>query len=56
MIDLDEIPHCDIFHPTEDEFSNFEKCVEKYEKISKSGIIKVRSKIDICLDSSTEIF
>ena len=38
---LDQIPFCDIFHPTFDEFNNFENYIEKITKIAKSGIIKV---------------
>ncbi len=41
MSDLDEIPFCPIYYPTEEEFKNFEKLLEKYEKITKAGIIKV---------------
>ena len=45
MNDLEGIPDCDVFYPTEDEFKNFEKCIEKYEKTTKSGIIKVYYKL-----------
>lgn len=38
---LDDIPHCDVFFPNEEEFKNFEKYVSKCEKQAKSGIIKV---------------
>jgi hypothetical protein len=38
---LDDIPHCDVFFPNEEEFKNFEKYITKCEKQSKSGIIKV---------------
>jgi len=45
MTDLEDIPYCDTFYPSEEEFKNFEKCIEKYEKVAKSGIIKVNLKI-----------
>lgn len=38
---LEEIPYCDIFHPTAEEFSNFAAYVEKCVKHAKSGMIKV---------------
>jgi hypothetical protein len=38
---LEDIPHCDIYYPTTQEFSNFEEYVSKIEKIAKSGIVKV---------------
>lgn len=38
---LEDIPHCDVFYPTEEEFKNFEKYVSKCEKQARSGIIKV---------------
>jgi hypothetical protein len=52
MTELDNIPFCDVFYPSEEEFKNFEACLEKYEKISKSGIIKVMLNI-IFIDCST---
>jgi hypothetical protein len=36
------IPHCDIFHPTWQEFIKFQEYVEKIQKVAKSGIVKVR--------------
>jgi hypothetical protein len=44
MIDLNDIPYCDVFYPNEEEFKDFEKCIEKYEKLTKCGIIKVTFK------------
>jgi hypothetical protein len=38
---FDDIPLCDVFHPTAQEFSNFEAYVEKTSKQAKSGIFKV---------------
>lgn len=38
---LENIPHCDTFYPTTEEFKNFEKYVERCEKSAKSGVIKV---------------
>ncbi len=38
---LEDIPYCDVFYPTEDEFKNFEKYVSKCHKSSKSGVFKV---------------
>ena len=39
---LENIPYCDVFYPSDEEFKCFEKYVEKCEKQAKSGIIKVR--------------
>jgi hypothetical protein len=39
---FEEIPHCDIYHPTWEEFSNFQGYLEKVQKIATSGIIKVK--------------
>jgi hypothetical protein len=38
---LESIPFCDEFHPTLEEFKNFEKYVEKCQNETKSGIFKV---------------
>ena len=38
---LENIPYCDTFHPTLEEFQNFENYAERCEKIANSGIIKV---------------
>jgi hypothetical protein len=38
---LENIPYCDEFYPTRNEFKNFQKYVEKCEKVAESGIIKV---------------
>lgn len=37
----EDIPHCDVFYPTNDEFSDFQKYVTKIQKFAKSGIVKV---------------
>lgn len=42
---LEFIPYCNEFYPTLQEFKNFEKYIEKCEKQSTSGIIKVKYKI-----------
>ena len=39
---LKEIPFCDVYHPTIEEFSNFEKYIEVISKSTNSGIVKVR--------------
>lgn len=39
---FDEIPYCDTFRPSIEEFANFESYVEKISKIAKSGIAKVQ--------------
>ncbi len=38
---LENIQYCDTFHPTLEEFQNFENYAERCEKIANSGIIKV---------------
>jgi hypothetical protein len=38
---LENIPYCDVFYPSEEEFRNFEKFMSKCEKVTKSGIFKV---------------
>ncbi len=38
---LDNIPHCDVFYPNEEEFKNFVRYVTKCQKITKCGIFKV---------------
>lgn len=38
---LSDIPFCDVFYPTKEEFSNFENYIEKIAKEAKSGIVKV---------------
>ena len=40
---LSDIPFCDVFHPTKEEFSNFEAYIEKIAKETKSGIAKVKT-------------
>ena len=49
---LSEIPFCDIFYPTKEEFNNFENYIEKIAQQAKSGIVKV-IKIDLLLGNST---
>ncbi len=39
---LTDIPFCDVFYPTKDEFNNFENYIEKIAKLAKSGIVKVK--------------
>jgi hypothetical protein len=39
---LDLIPLCDVFYPTQLEFSNFQKYAEQCEKDCKTGIMKVK--------------
>jgi hypothetical protein len=39
---FEDIPHCDIFHPTWQEFNKFEEYIEKIQKVAKSGIVKVK--------------
>ncbi len=39
---FEDIPHCDIFYPSWQEFTKFEEYVEKIQKVAKSGIVKVR--------------
>lgn len=38
---LEEIPYCDIFYPSWEEFADFSSYVEKCTKSAKSGIFKV---------------
>lgn len=38
---LKEIPFCDVFYPTKEEFSNFEKYIEKISNSANSGLVKV---------------
>ena len=40
---LENVPYCDIFYPTYEEFQNFENYVESCEKNAKSAIIKVNN-------------
>ena len=40
---LENIPYCDTYYPTLEEFQNFENYAERCEKIANSGIIKVNS-------------
>jgi hypothetical protein len=42
---IEDIPLCDVFHPTSEEFENFYEYMEKITKLAKSGIFKVNSKI-----------
>jgi hypothetical protein len=44
---FEEIPHCDIFKPSWDEFVNFAEYVEKIQKIAKSGIVKVKINFNV---------
>lgn len=39
---LTDIPFCEVFNPTKEEFSNFEIYVEKIASQAKSGIVKVK--------------
>ncbi len=41
MMSFEEIPHCDVFHPTWQEFADFQGYVSKIQKVAKSGIVKV---------------
>lgn len=55
---LDNIPYCDVFYPSEDEFKIFDKYIEKCERTATSGIIKVFYLITyfkISLGNSTKI-
>jgi hypothetical protein len=36
-----DIPFCEVFYPTKDEFNDFEKYVETVSQKTKSGIVKV---------------
>lgn len=38
---LEDIPFCEIYKPSEEEFNNFQAYVEKLSKINKTGIVKV---------------
>jgi hypothetical protein len=38
---FEEIPYCDTYYPTIEEFSNFEAYIEKITKSGQSGIVKV---------------
>lgn len=40
-MNFEEIPYCDTFYPTWEQFSHFEEYVESLSKIAKSGIAKV---------------
>ena len=40
---IEDIPYCDVFHPTMEEFENFSEYMEKITKLAKSGIFKVIS-------------
>lgn len=39
---LKNIPECNIFYPTIDEFKDFQKFANNCEKLATSGIIKAR--------------
>jgi hypothetical protein len=39
---FEQIPHCDIFYPTWNEFMKFPEYIEKIQKEAKSGIVKVK--------------
>jgi len=39
---LSDIPFCDVFYPTKEEFTNFENYIEKIAAQAKSGIVKVK--------------
>jgi hypothetical protein len=39
---LSDIPFCDVFYPTKEEFNNFENYIEKIAAHAKSGIVKVK--------------
>ena len=41
MFHLKNIPECDVFHPSSEEFNNFQKYITKCERQTSSGIIKV---------------
>jgi hypothetical protein len=38
---FEDIPHCEIFHPSLSEFQNFSEYLEKSANLAKSGIFKV---------------
>ncbi len=38
---LEDIPFCEIYYPTMNEFQNFYNYVEKLSMINKTGIVKV---------------
>lgn len=38
---FEDIPYCDTFYPTWDQFNDFETYVEGLSKITKGGIAKV---------------
>lgn len=38
---LEDIPFCEVYHPTMEEFQDFYNYVEKLSKINKTGIVKV---------------
>ncbi len=42
---IEDIPFCDVFHPSAEEFENFSEYLEKATKLADSGIFKVKFKI-----------
>ena len=38
---FEDIPHCDVFHPTPLEFQYFQEYIAKIQNVAKSGIVKV---------------
>jgi len=42
MSSLKEIPFCDVYYPTKEEFNDFEKYIEVISNSTNSGLVKVK--------------
>jgi hypothetical protein len=42
MSTFKEIPFCDVYYPTKEQFNNFEKYIEVISHSANSGLVKVK--------------